>query len=1696
MELLCEGFDPALTLDLAYVQNGDKVCILSGDRSRLDENAKANGLTITESLADVGVIRPLNEKDDEDGDWKIDDNARFVVEGPYQRWGVKNANQRIYPKELFEDLIGKKDSYVLACINERRMLGHLEHPSDGRTNLKEVGIVTTGLTLHPNKADGGKTGVVRGRSELLETPNGQILRALSKAKIPWGVSSRGRGSVSNEGMVKWSGKNESDDFQLQTFDAVSDPSTPGARPTPVKESTKEKLTEAVKVEETDNDFVPGTRLSGQQAARTLTGTPRADSDMPHLVHYRKTGVLHPAVLKELESHEAECLRPSGIYGVRPKPHDAKMARALRDHLAGKINANPAAKNESLTDPDVPEAILNSITKTAGWVREGDTDNFRNSSLPGVRAEVQGVTAVRFVRESVNESGGTDSLSITVENQPYSLGESLDERAMSDAMVKARPAYSKRDDGDPMEPLAKQYIQYVKNGNSYSPAGDIQLKENLGRHAYRIGVGFSGPVFTKVQLKTDTLYHFKDACTERVLKEIDKFWGLKEGYEKLGIRHARGILCYGAPGTGKSSTINQVVEQVVERGDVVFYTKAVEHIAPCLKAFREVEPDRKVVIVLEDADGYINYSERELLNLMDGEEMFEGVLWLATTNYIDRFPPRLLRPGRFDKKIKIPPPTDEARTTYLHQKLKQFDVSEKECGRIAKELDGLSFAHLKEYIASVYAMGEPSEEVIERLKGERHLVECAENANHNFAPLDEDEIDDIANHVRTMEPRIKYGDKEEVQRWVRREDEPVSVNESVATVDEETGKVCKGCGFDDLNLGAKKCPKCGSTKIVNEAEKHVDYEATMRMMDGMPYTHNGIHGYIKRTGPNSLGHRPSAAGRKSQAYLKTKAELGDHWHTDFTTPPEAVWKHAEKTGRIVMKENVDESMDRLSMEEAAHITGKGTAGAIHRAVTAVKAAHGDSATPLHSNIGADVSGHSTVEKTHEALTADGWQEHRSGFDTLLGDSTYFRHPEYKTAEVGVHAMNGRRPVEGIHRVLGHKLLKTPRTTSAPTSESHIGFKKLTARLRAKGVQNPSALSAWIGRRKFGKVKFAKMAAAGAHHHESAFREVGATRLRTLSESFGLEPAPDFSKKTGKITFEGMADADGNLAAFSILTPKGVSHFVSVGGKDMNESLDTAPPVGATVYLTPAALKHFSSLKAKDGDQSTLSGPAMVKQINSGSVKVAWGPKELWVDIGDLNTGVNNTDDVNLKKLAGDTSEDVTTAINLLANGLAEDEEAVVESLRDLLKSSSNAEEKKVIREALADYARERLSDVMETGVGKGFMGGYWRDPKFNVGDHVHVVGTDIKGPITHTQHAHSDDEDHRHKVQGKYYNEGGMKLLKRYDRTKDESVDSLSVEESEHEDYTTNAEHVLRRAGFVTKNHGAAGIQVHHPSLKYKNPVDGRKDIIRVLNLKGGLRDNEYLHNERHTSDGYKAHVGPHSRVMLHVIPSSSSNGTYGSRIVFTHAKNESVDSLSVDEMDGDLNLYGTKNHRITRNQAVSDAKKLANKWKKPFHVHYSTASNTWDYSAEHPKYAKAGTIHTVHPSKNESMDSLSIDDTLTAALRTAVEERDDALETVEDLQSELKSAQEALDARKSQVKISESSEATKTAKDERTATGLSEITDAGRETDVTELPASVGTKMRPTVINDYVPPKANPANAIDENTDASVGIYRRWNRKP
>ena len=147
-----------------------------------------------------------------------------LVEGILATAEVKNGNGRYYSKELWEREINK----YLPLIKENRAMGELDHPDSSVINLKNVSHNIVDMWWEDDK--------VIGKIEILPTPSGNILKALIESDITVGVSSRGMGSLEENGDVM----EVQDDFELLCWDFVSTPSNPDSFMHLVKESKEYK----------------------------------------------------------------------------------------------------------------------------------------------------------------------------------------------------------------------------------------------------------------------------------------------------------------------------------------------------------------------------------------------------------------------------------------------------------------------------------------------------------------------------------------------------------------------------------------------------------------------------------------------------------------------------------------------------------------------------------------------------------------------------------------------------------------------------------------------------------------------------------------------------------------------------------------------------------------------------------------------------------------------------------------------------------------------------------------------------------------------------------------------------------------------------------------------------------------------------------------------------------------------------------------------------------------------------------------------------------------------------------------------------------------------------------------------------------------------------------------------------------------
>jgi hypothetical protein len=271
-------------------------------------------------------------------------------------------------------------------------------------------------------------------------------------------------------------------------------------------------------------------------------------------------------------------------------------------------------------------------------------------------------------------------------------------------------------GMPAVPTSFDFVQWSAEPNdAFRPSG--ARAETLPAGVYEIDSDNRGLYFQRKKVITDDLIQLDDSASVRVVANIRKFWASKEQYEKRGIIYKRGILLWGPAGSGKTATLMLLTRELVEIGGIVVIAKHPGMAISGLQQMRRIEPDRPLIVVLEDVDEIIrNYGEHDLLALLDGENQISNVVNLATTNYPEVLGARIVnRPSRFDERIFVDMPNERARLRYLQHSTRGEEISPEEIGRWVDDTKDFSVAHMRELVVAVFCLGQEYQDVLDRLR---------------------------------------------------------------------------------------------------------------------------------------------------------------------------------------------------------------------------------------------------------------------------------------------------------------------------------------------------------------------------------------------------------------------------------------------------------------------------------------------------------------------------------------------------------------------------------------------------------------------------------------------------------------------------------------------------------------------------------------------------------------------------------------------------------------------------------------------------------------------------------------------------------------------------------------------------------------------------------------------------------------------
>lgn len=233
--------------------------------------------------------------------------------------------------------------------------------------------------------------------------------------------------------------------------------------------------------------------------------------------------------------------------------------------------------------------------------------------------------------------------------------------------------------------------------------------------------------------------FKDvAGVEEAKEELDdviKFLKNPKKFQKLGGKMPKGVLLYGAPGTGKTLLAKAVAG---EAGVPFFSASASEFVemfvgvgaARVRDLFEKAKKMAPAIVYIDELDavgrrrfagiGGGNDEREQTLNQLlielDGFESKQGIILMASTNRPDVLDPALIRPGRFDRQVNVQEPDMKGREEILKVHAKKVKLQNVEdLHDIAKGTPGFVGADLANIVneAAILAARDEQESVTKK-----------------------------------------------------------------------------------------------------------------------------------------------------------------------------------------------------------------------------------------------------------------------------------------------------------------------------------------------------------------------------------------------------------------------------------------------------------------------------------------------------------------------------------------------------------------------------------------------------------------------------------------------------------------------------------------------------------------------------------------------------------------------------------------------------------------------------------------------------------------------------------------------------------------------------------------------------------------------------------------------------------------------
>lgn len=267
---------------------------------------------------------------------------------------------------------------------------------------------------------------------------------------------------------------------------------------------------------------------------------------------------------------------------------------------------------------------------------------------------------------------------------------------------------------------KSFDSFVQNGNNFTASLNVETHNRLPAGFYKIEQDRNYNIFlSQFELKADALVDIPSKEFEQVVGEMEFFLqpSTKNSFKELGFLYKRSALLHGLPGTGKTCIVNRISQKVISEGGIVLMNPSPHLLGPVFEMLEQICPNVTTLVVFEEFNETLEDNEEALLSILDGEVQKNNIMYLATTNFIEQIPSRILRPGRFSSVIEIKFPDTKARVSYLKSKLN--DPSK--IMTIADKTEGFSIDELKEVVLSTECLKQDLKYVVDRINFTKGIV---------------------------------------------------------------------------------------------------------------------------------------------------------------------------------------------------------------------------------------------------------------------------------------------------------------------------------------------------------------------------------------------------------------------------------------------------------------------------------------------------------------------------------------------------------------------------------------------------------------------------------------------------------------------------------------------------------------------------------------------------------------------------------------------------------------------------------------------------------------------------------------------------------------------------------------------------------------------------------------------------------------